>query len=487
MIEWLFKARSYPHFDHFIKNKNEAKKIISNFQKTGQHSFLPFIEKTSVNRKFKRYLDKLKKYQEGKELEADEMPTNKDRPIKYAAHADAQIYSYYRVILANHYEATLENEKLSAYPIAYRQIPLNDNPTKGKCNIHYAKEAFDEIVLRKNCAVLTVDVKGFFESLNHTFLEQKWCEVLNVSILPTDHKAVFNSVTNYSFVSHDECYKALGFIEVNERGHGKFTTCPFKIFEQHKMLCSKADYREKIINTGLVKKNQNINKGIPQGIPQGSPISDILANIYMLDFDRMMANVVRENNAYYRRYSDDILWICDIDDLEKIEKVCNATLKKQGNGELLFGDDKTTKTIFEYNAEKGLFFKGDKFSYLGFSFDGKKALYRESTISRYNRNIAHSIQSFIKVAKKRADKDKSRDLGKYINYGMIFNKIYYPNKNSDKKEMTFMTYHERSKNIFNIDESRQYSLCDSQLKNIKKNIHKKIVEEALKGKNEYLI
>lgn len=51
---------------------------------------------------------------------------------------------------------------------------------------------------------------------------------------------------------------------------------------------------------------------------------------------------------------------------------------------------------------------------------------------------------------------------------MIFNKIFYPNKKADKKEMTFMTYHERAKKIFNADKEAQYFLSDSQLKNIKK-------------------
>ena len=85
MIEWSFKARSYPHFDHFIKNKNEAMKIIAGFQNSGQRSFLPFIEKSSVNRRFGEYLDKLKKYEEGEQSQADEISINKNRPIKYAS------------------------------------------------------------------------------------------------------------------------------------------------------------------------------------------------------------------------------------------------------------------------------------------------------------------------------------------------------------------------------------------------------------------
>ena len=67
---------------------------------------------------------------------------------------------------------------------------------RGKCNIHFAKEAFDEIVKKKNVIAITLDISQFFESLYHCFLEEKWCKLLEQNELPPDHEAVFKAITN---------------------------------------------------------------------------------------------------------------------------------------------------------------------------------------------------------------------------------------------------------------------------------------------------
>ena len=45
------------------------------------------------------------------------------------------------------------------------------------------------------------------------------------------------------------------------------------------------------------------------GIPQGSPISGTLANIYMLEIDKIIAEYIDNLNGYYIRYSDDFIII----------------------------------------------------------------------------------------------------------------------------------------------------------------------------------
>ena len=71
----------------------------------------------------------------------------------------------------------------------------------------------------------------------------------------------------------------------------------------------------------LYPKNQHYNKEkIQVGIPQGLPISAVLANLYLLDFDKnILDKVVKGKGGFYRRYSDDIIIIANVDDLGEIK------------------------------------------------------------------------------------------------------------------------------------------------------------------------
>jgi len=163
--EWNFRARTYPHFDHVINRASEARSLIEKFQQTGKHSFLPFIEEPIELRRFSKFLEKMQMIDEGEGEDVHNCIVNKPRPIKYASHQDSQIFSYYRFIVHSRYEILLAEKELSDFPIAYRKIPVRDGSKKGKCNIHFAKEAFDEIVSRGNCVAITFDIEKFFESL----------------------------------------------------------------------------------------------------------------------------------------------------------------------------------------------------------------------------------------------------------------------------------------------------------------------------------
>ena len=357
-MEWQFRPRTYPHFDHAISNKGEAVALINKFQQTGQHSFLPFLESPLELRRFSKYLEKIRAIEAGGD--GNDVEVRKNRPIKYASHRDSQLFSFYRTILADAYEAFLTQNGLSEYPIAYRKILTSPDSLGGKCNIHYAKEAFDEISRRGNCVAITLDIKGFFESLDHAFLKQKWCEILGVPELPNDHAAIFKAITDYKIVDKNACYEKLGLITIagNKK---KFLQCPIFIFENKKMLCDKQEYREKIVGAGLIKKKEYGGNITPQGIPQGSPISDVLANIYLVSFDKEMSTLAQAHGAYYRRYSDDILWICNPADAEAIKTASSESIKRQGDRTLILSEAKTTETSF-VKSDKGSY-SGDLFSY----------------------------------------------------------------------------------------------------------------------------
>lgn len=63
----------------------------------------------------------------------------------------------------------------------------------------------------------------------------------------------------------------------------------------------------------MIVKNPN-----SYGIPQGSPISALLANVYMLDVDKKVYEIVAAQNGMYMRYSDDFIIILPIRDAEGV-------------------------------------------------------------------------------------------------------------------------------------------------------------------------
>lgn len=234
MLGWKFQNKLYPHFDRVLKNKKQAEKLVKDRESVARHSFLPFIEKKQKNRKFKKYL----KAQQSKKNQ--NISQSKIRPIKYASHKDAQIFSYYRELISQKYEEKLIQLQLTNNVIAYRKIPIK-NEKKCKCNIHFARDAFDIIVNTNSCAVLTFDISSFFESLNHDFLKEKLKYVLGVDCLSSDYKAVFKALTQYSIVEYGDCYEVLGLTE-RKNGKTKYLHCPRYIFKRKKILCSKKKY-----------------------------------------------------------------------------------------------------------------------------------------------------------------------------------------------------------------------------------------------------
>jgi hypothetical protein len=137
----------------------------------------------------------------------------KVRPIAYAAHSDSHIFSYYCQNIGVAYEAALECLGIADVVLAFRPL--------GKNNIHFAKQAFDEIRLLGDCVAVAFDISGFFDNLDHALLKNRWREVLGVTELPSDHYAVFKALTKSAVVSRDELFKATGVSMSNPRSGGR--------------------------------------------------------------------------------------------------------------------------------------------------------------------------------------------------------------------------------------------------------------------------
>ena len=136
MESWRLKERDlkrYPHFDPIIL-ETDAEALATNSAEVARHRFYPFI----------RYFQRWNRF-----AEKGEAGKPKERQIRYAARRDAYIYSYYRYLLSQPYEAELARLGLTDAIIAYRRIAAEDGgqencaSTGFYCNTYHTCEGID--------------------------------------------------------------------------------------------------------------------------------------------------------------------------------------------------------------------------------------------------------------------------------------------------------------------------------------------------------
>ena len=378
-MEWHLEAKKlkrYPHFDSDI-SAADAEILVQSPEAVISHCFYPFM----------RYIERWNKWAE-KGLKGK----SKKRLIRYAARRDSYILSYYRHLLSARYEPLLKKLNLGDVVLAYRRIP-DDQSGRGKCNIHFARDAFQKIIKLGQCSVVALDISSYFESLDHALLKAKWEMLLGVNRLPYDHHQVYKTITKYAFVDKLEVYERLGFFgDKIDPKSGRTIKGFLKSFKDipRPQICSPAEFREKIAGGGAQKSIiQRHDKEF--GIPQGSPISDLLANLYLLDFDKEMNAEALRLGGHYSRYSDDILIIVPgaALDGEAAMRFAQQCIVKYGD-EIKIKDEKSY--IYEFSPESngGLNFRRvhghegqgkNGLEYLGFRFDGKKVYIKDATLS----------------------------------------------------------------------------------------------------------
>jgi len=330
-----------------------------------KHAFHPFIHFELKSRKIKKDKNKIIKIKGQKDRHAIIKCDPKIRPIKYSSHLDGHIYAYYANLLTPNYENLLESFNLSDSVLAFRKLPNSPN------NIHFAKNVFNEIKIRQDCSVLCIDIKSFFDELDHQLIKLAWLKVLGLEKLPNDHYNVFKSITSFSYVHKKDIYQCLG-LSIN-RNH-----------KDLKRLCSSQDFREKIRKNKIIQRG---NKG--KGIPQGSAISAFISNIYMLDFDEKINNKVQKVGGKYYRYCDDILIISDLKNSRPLLKDIQILIK---NLKLEIQDKKTKIADFK----EGILVSTNELQYLGFTYDGRKILLRDSGLAKYS----HKVMKVVKMNNK---------------------------------------------------------------------------------------
>ena len=419
--DW-FKDRGYLHLTNrtSIRQRSRILKYISNPKNISSHSFSPFILKELKERKFKisKSISGVIRRSHNKFKKGKKESNVKIRPILYSTHIDAHVYSYYtKEILEPLYENIIrQNKELSNAITAYRQIKAEDL-LSFKNNVHFAKDAFDEIKKRKDCIALTFDITNFFPSLNHQILKKEWANVLGKKSLPKDHYNVFKSTTSFSYIKLKDLRIINGHFDEkridDNRKAGKHSF--FK------------NYNEFLESGIQIYKNQELSKFQENklvGIPQGLPISAILANIYLLSFDtQIVEELVKQEGVFYRRYSDDIIVVCKKSQAEYVKGYLTNEIEKL---ELTISEAKTEEFQFKRSKDSVQVFKMENvklipnvpLTYLGFEFYGNKTLLKSKNLGSFYREMKQTI----KRKSNRADHQKEA----LINEGKILykRKIY---------------------------------------------------------------
>jgi len=373
--EW-FKVKQYPHIGLPVV-KADARKIVgyvSKHENIARHQFRPLIRRTvvthphrltnngTINRK------------------------RKERPLTYASHLDANIYAYYAHQLQLEYEKFINEERLSDVVVAYRKISCA-NGRGNKCNIDIADDVFryikNELAGGKEVAVITFDIKGFFDNLDHKIVKRTWKQTMDMDEMPLDVYKVFKSVTKYSFVREEALFD-LFKDNIICRKDKKLVNRPVKkmrYLRKHEAVayCT-TDGVKQIKKRHLLETNTD-----GKGIPQGLPISAVLANVYMRDFDVLVNHYVQSIGGIYKRYSDDIVVVCPI----QVGKECKQfVMNSIGNVNLEIEEHKTN--LFEIHIVNGVpkcFHETEgeakPIEYLGFAFDGQRVLLKNASLCRY--------------------------------------------------------------------------------------------------------
>ncbi|MDP2599091.1 MAG: antiviral reverse transcriptase Drt2 [Candidatus Liptonbacteria bacterium] len=354
------KKRRYLHFDPRVYGLSEqhATKIFDSGL-VARHPFYPFVRDDQKRRKHKR-------------IEGKRVIELKIRPISYAAHSDALIYSYYNAILNDAYEKELTKAGISQNVLAYRRT--------GKSTLDFASEVFGMILKTQDCVAICFDVKGFFDNLDHAILKSQWQKALGTDRLPEDHFAIYKSVTKFSYVRKEKLMMGL---VLDKRKLGKM-----------ERYCSLDDFHKKVRKGKLIEINSE------RGIPQGAPISSVLSNIYMFDFDLQVAQQVSKLGGLYRRYCDDIITVVRLQDKKGIEKFI---LDKINELKLEISAEKTERVefrkdqlIIEARNTKNL----KRLQYLGLEFDGKNIYLRHRGLASFQGKMASGIRGASIWAKK---------------------------------------------------------------------------------------
>lgn len=355
-----FTPRGYAHLD-YPPTFDQAYRLAADPKAVAKHSFLPLIGYKDIKRRYSTDNSNLSIPVRLRPRKVKE----KQRDLRYASHRDAAIFSYYAFLLQNHYEKTLKSNFLDDVVIGYRS-GLGSN-------IDLAAAAFTDIEMRGTVTALCFDIENFFPSIRHSVLKDGIQEILGENSLSPDWYQVFRNICAYSYIDLGELAILEGFDPDNP---------------PRPLISNIAETMNRCRASKIICRNSSSHD-----VPQGTPISAVFANVSMLSFDKIISSWAAENNASYRRYSEDILILSPPDKENAVRDLISDQANKIG---LTINDSKTEISRFSVTAGHCL---ADKpITYLGFSFDGQRVSLRSRTLSRYYRRMTYATRSVIRVA-----------------------------------------------------------------------------------------
>lgn len=472
-VEDGFVLKTYPQFDpyfDFPKEKHHLKKLLSDFsmKRMKNHNFLPLVK---ILQKTPRY-----KWQEDEELSSGgkyELET-KIRPISFASHFDTYIYGFYSFALNKVYQEYIHNNRFQEVVLAYR------NDLKGNCNIQFAKEAFNQVKLaysqNRECSVIALDIKGYFDHIDHSILKKMWCKVIDEDDLPLDQYNVFRSLTKYSYVNYASFLKHFNInLKKLDREQNKKYRCKKIVPKGYQSLFDlvPSDINgptfynkiELLRKRKLIAINRNKDRSFSKnGIPQGSAMSALLSNIYLAEFDQAVFEKGQKEGFVYRRYCDDLLVICRPNQvnflkdylIDLINREYRLTIQDKKTEVIDFkltpnGQMRSYKREFDDYTKTFLSLRNDdknfkSLQYLGFEYNGKNIYLRPGSLSRYFRKMKARIAKSVSIAYSKNSKSnvifkqqifsRYSHLGKtnFLSYANKASKDYYKNSAGEQKE-----------------------------------------------------
>jgi RNA-directed DNA polymerase len=109
-----------------------------------------------------------------------------------------------------------------------------------------------------------------------------------------------------------------------------------------------------------------------------------------------MAQYAHCINGIYRRYCDDILWICPQEHAEAVKSFVDEEVRKCGD-KLFLNSDKTEISEFRIDNNNRLV-GTPALQYLGFTFDGQSRLLRSETLARYYCKMKAAVRATVVAA-----------------------------------------------------------------------------------------
>lgn len=353
--DFVAKDRNYLHFDLPL-NEEERSAFKADAKSVCASPHWPLLGYVTTERRIRKNSD------------GNVEMTKKERPIKFASHRDAATLEYYGRDLGEAYEKLLATTGFATSILAYRSGIGN--------NVDHAKTLFDEIRLRGDCTAIALDVTGFFDSIQHQNLKRELCRVRGKAKLSNTDFSVYKRMTKFSWVDSTEARERLSFRY--GRG-GRICTGP----EFRRLL---RDEQPKLVRTN----------SLSFGIPQGTPLSGLYANISMIGFDCEMSKEIQALGGSYRRYSDDIAIVIPTSSGPAIAvEIVEKALAEIG---LSLSKGKTEISNFSRSGKELVATK--PFQYLGFTFDGKRTLVRQSSLSRYYTKMHLGVRAKVHAAKR---------------------------------------------------------------------------------------